>query len=80
MEPVLRMRERLVQARDAAASMTAVFGLLKDVGAYERLQRKTGAFGKRTGCSGGAEQSGMADDIDFDGSDGAAERPAEDSP
>lgn len=40
MEPVLRMREGLVQARDAAASMTAVFGLLKDVGAYERLQRE----------------------------------------
>ena len=40
MEPVLRMREGLVQARDAAASMTAVFGLLKDVGAYERLQQE----------------------------------------
>lgn len=40
MEPVLWMREGLVQARDAAASMTAVFGLLKDVGAYERLQRE----------------------------------------
>ena len=40
MEPVLRMREGLVQARDAAASMTAVFGLLKDVNAYERLQQE----------------------------------------
>ena len=40
MEPVLWMREGLVQARDAAASMTAVFGLLKDVGAYERLQQE----------------------------------------
>lgn len=36
-DPVRRMREGLVAARNAAASMTAVFGLLQETGAYERL-------------------------------------------
>ncbi|MBE5777788.1 MAG: hypothetical protein E7331_00455 [Clostridiales bacterium] len=36
-EPVQRMRDGLVQARSAAASMTAVFRLLEDVNAYQLL-------------------------------------------
>ncbi|MDD3335535.1 MAG: PD-(D/E)XK nuclease family protein [Eubacteriales bacterium] len=37
MEPVMKARAALVAARNAAQSMTAVFDLLRDTGAYERL-------------------------------------------
>ena len=47
MEPVLWMREGLVQARDAAASMTAVFGLLKDVGAMSACSGRKLSFWKK---------------------------------
>lgn len=40
MEPLRRLRRGLRQAADAQASMTAVFGLLQDVGAYERLKTR----------------------------------------
>ena len=38
--PVQRMRQALVDARSAAESMTAVFRLLEDVNAYQRLQEE----------------------------------------
>ncbi len=40
MEPLLKARQALVDARDAAASMTAVFQLLMDVNAYETLRQE----------------------------------------
>ncbi|MBR6569697.1 MAG: hypothetical protein IKK75_04530, partial [Clostridia bacterium] len=40
MEPLLKARQGLVDSRDAAASMTAVFQLLMDVGAYETLKQE----------------------------------------
>ena len=40
MEPLLKARQALVDARDAAASLAAVFQLLVDVGAYETLQKE----------------------------------------
>ncbi|MGN0778742.1 MAG: PD-(D/E)XK nuclease family protein [Aristaeellaceae bacterium] len=40
MEPVLNLRESLRQARTAAASVEAVFRMLEDVGAYERLLQR----------------------------------------
>jgi len=40
MEPLQKARQALVDARDAAASMTAVFQLLMDVGAYETLRKE----------------------------------------
>lgn len=39
MEPLLRARAALVAARDATASLTAAFGLLQDVHAYDALKR-----------------------------------------
>lgn len=40
MEPLLKARQALVDARDAASSMTAVFQLLMDVNAYETLRQE----------------------------------------
>lgn len=40
MEPLLRARAALVAARDATASLTAAFGLLQDVNAYDALKRE----------------------------------------
>jgi len=40
MEPLLKARQALVDARDAAASMAAVFQLLMDVNAYEMLKKE----------------------------------------
>ena len=40
MEPLLRARAALVAARDATASLTAAFGLLQDVHAYDALKRE----------------------------------------
>ncbi len=40
MEPLLKARHALVDARDAAASMSAVFQLLMDVNAYETLRQE----------------------------------------
>ncbi len=40
MEPLMRAREGIVSARNAAESMTAVFNLLKDVDAYNALMRE----------------------------------------
>lgn len=40
MEPLRRLRLGLRQARDAQSSMTAVFTLLQDVDAYERLKAR----------------------------------------
>lgn len=40
MEPLLRLRAGLRAAEDAQASMTAVFGLLQDVNAYDQLLRR----------------------------------------
>lgn len=40
MEPLMKARQALVEARDAAASLTAVFHLLMDAGAYEALKRE----------------------------------------
>lgn len=39
-EPLLKARQALVDARDAASSLTAAFQLLTDIGAYETLQRE----------------------------------------
>ncbi len=44
MEPVLRAREALVAARDTAASLSAVLGLLQDIHAYESLQKEEEAL------------------------------------
>ena len=44
MEPLLKARQALVDARDAAASMTAVFELLMDVNAYEKLRQEEEAL------------------------------------
>lgn len=38
MEPLIKARQALVDARDAASSMTAVFQLLMDVNAYDTLR------------------------------------------
>lgn len=40
MEPLLHLRREMRQAKDAQASMTAVFGLLQEVNAYGRLLRR----------------------------------------
>lgn len=40
MDPLLKARQALVDARDAASSMTAVFQLLMDVNAYETLRQE----------------------------------------
>ncbi|MEG2207324.1 MAG: hypothetical protein RR065_04385, partial [Clostridia bacterium] len=40
LEPILRARAALVEARDTTASLTAVFQLLRDVNAYEALKRE----------------------------------------
>lgn len=40
MAPLLRARAALVAARDATASLTAAFGLLEEVGAYDALKRE----------------------------------------
>ncbi len=40
MDPLLKARQALVDARDAASSMTAVFQLLMDINAYETLRRE----------------------------------------
>lgn len=40
MEPLLKARQALVDARDATASMTAVFCLLEDIQAYDRLRQE----------------------------------------
>lgn len=40
MDPLLKARQALIRARDAAASMTAVFELLMDVNAYETLKQE----------------------------------------
>ncbi|MBQ7825710.1 MAG: PD-(D/E)XK nuclease family protein, partial [Clostridia bacterium] len=40
MEPLLKARQGLVDARDAASSLEAVFNLLLDAGAYETLQKE----------------------------------------
>lgn len=40
MEPLLKARQGLVDARDASSSMTAVFQLLMDVNAYETLRQE----------------------------------------
>ena len=42
--PVEALHDRLVAARDAAASVEAVFRLLEDVGAYERLMAREEAL------------------------------------
>lgn len=40
MSPLLSARQALIDARDSTASLTAVFQLLMDVNAYERLQQE----------------------------------------
>ncbi|MCL1855174.1 MAG: PD-(D/E)XK nuclease family protein, partial [Clostridia bacterium] len=44
MEPLQRARGALVDARDARASLAAVFGLLQDAGVYEGLKREEQAL------------------------------------
>ena len=44
MEPLLRLREGLVAARNTQDSLTAVFGLLQDVKAYETLKEEEKAL------------------------------------
>ena len=44
MNPLLRMRERIVAARDTQASLSAIFGLLQDVEAYETLKEEEKAL------------------------------------
>ncbi len=44
MAPLLKARQELVAARDTHASLSAVFGLLTDVGAYEALQAEEEAL------------------------------------
>ena len=44
MEPLQKARQALVTARDAHASLAAVFGLLQDAGAYEGLKREEQAL------------------------------------
>ena len=44
MEPLLRLRESLVAAKDAHASLKAVFGLLQDMNAYETLKQEEEAL------------------------------------
>lgn len=39
-EPLIRARADLVAARDTVSSMTAAFGLLTDIGAYETLKQE----------------------------------------
>ena len=50
MEPLLRLRAGLRAAEDAQASMTAVFGLLQDVNAYDQLLRRE----EEAACGGNA--------------------------
>lgn len=44
MEPLLRARDALVAARDTHASLSAVFGLLQEINAYETLQTEEKAL------------------------------------
>lgn len=44
MEPLLRLREALVAAKNAQASLSAVFGLLQNVGSYDMLKAEEEAL------------------------------------